>query len=69
MGKEAKYIVRLTEDERQSLRVLLAAKRIAADRNLRARIFLKADLELLVSCPVLVLVSVRYARGIMSGLR
>jgi transposase len=45
MGKEAKYIVRLTEDERQSLRGLLAGKRIAADRALRARIFLKADLD------------------------
>ena len=45
MGKEAKYIVRLTEEERQSLQGLLSAKRIAADRALRARILLKADLD------------------------
>ena len=43
MGKEAKYVVRLTEDERQSLQDLLSGKRIAADRALRARILLKAD--------------------------
>jgi transposase len=45
VGKEAKYVVRLTEDERQSLQGLLSAKRVAADRALRARILLKADLE------------------------
>jgi transposase len=45
MGKEAKYVVRLTEDERQALEGLLSAKRIAADRALRARILLKADLD------------------------
>jgi transposase len=45
MGKEAKYIVRLTEDERQSLRGLLSGRRTAADRALRARILLKADLD------------------------
>lgn len=45
MGKEAKYVVRLSEDERQSLQSLLSGKRIAADRALRARILLKADLD------------------------
>jgi transposase len=44
VGTEAKYVVRLTEDERQALEGLLSGKRIAADRALRARILLKADL-------------------------
>jgi transposase len=45
VGKEAKYVVRLTEEERQSLQALLSRKRVAADRASRARILLKADLE------------------------
>lgn len=45
MGKEVKYVVRLTEEERQSLQALLSRKRVAADRALRARILLKADLD------------------------
>ena len=45
MGKEAKYVVRLTEDERQALEGLLSGKRVAADRALRARILLKADVD------------------------
>jgi transposase len=45
MGKEAKYVVRLTEDERQSLETLISGSRVAADRALRARILLKADVE------------------------
>jgi len=45
MGKEAKYVVRLTDAERQSLQELTAGKRVAADKVLRARIFLKADVE------------------------
>lgn len=45
MGKEAKYVVRLTEDERHALEGLLSGTRIAADRALRARILLKADLD------------------------
>ena len=45
MGKEAKYVVRLTEDERQALESLLSGKRVAADRALRARILLKADVD------------------------
>jgi transposase len=45
VGKEAKYVVRLAEDERQFLQALLSGKRVAADRALRARIFLMADLN------------------------
>jgi transposase len=45
VGKEAKYVVRLTEDERQALEGLLSGKRVAADRALRARILLKADAD------------------------
>ena len=45
MGKEAKYVVRLTDAERQWLQELTAGKRVAADKVLRARIFLKADVE------------------------
>ena len=45
MGKEAKYVVRLTDPERQALQELIAGKRVAADKVLRARIFLKADVE------------------------
>jgi transposase len=45
MGKEAKYVVRLTDAERQALQELIGGKRVAADKVLRARIFLKADVE------------------------
>ncbi len=45
MGKEAKFVVRLTDPERQALQELIAGKRVAADKLLRARIFLKADVE------------------------
>jgi transposase len=45
VGKEAKYVVRLSEEERQLLDGLLSGKRVAADRALRARILLKADLD------------------------
>jgi transposase len=45
MGKEAKYVVRLADSERQSLQELLAGKRVAADKLLRARILLKADVD------------------------
>jgi transposase len=45
MGKEAKYVVRLTDSERQSLLALLTGKRVAADKLLRARILLKADVD------------------------
>lgn len=43
MGKEAKYVVRLSVEERRSLEFLGTAKRIAADKLLRAKILLKAD--------------------------
>jgi transposase len=42
MGKEAKYVVRLTVEERQGLESLLTG-RTAADKVLRARMLLKAD--------------------------
>lgn len=43
MGKEAKYVVRLEADERLSLETLIGQKRVAADKALRARMLLKAD--------------------------
>lgn len=45
MGKEAKYVVRLTADERERLEALIAQKRAAAGKVLRARILLKADVS------------------------
>ena len=45
MGKEAKYVVRLTTDERERLEALLAQKRASANKVLRARILLKADVS------------------------
>ena len=43
MGKEAKYVVRFTMEERGTLESLVAAGRAAADKLLRARMLLKAD--------------------------
>ena len=43
MGKEAKYVVRLTMEERGTLESLVAAGRAAADKLLRARMLLKAN--------------------------
>jgi transposase len=43
MGKEAKYVVRLTIEERAMLGSLVADRRAAADKRLRARMLLKAD--------------------------
>jgi transposase len=43
MGKEAKYVVRLTLEERGTLESLIAEGRAAADKLLRARMLLKAD--------------------------
>ena len=43
MGKEAKYVVRLTEEERGTLESLVAAGRAAADKLLRSRMLLKAN--------------------------
>lgn len=45
MGKEAKFVVRLTDSERQMLEGLLAGKRVAANKVLRARMLLKADVD------------------------
>lgn len=45
MGKEAKFVVRLTDCERQMLEGLLAGKRVAANKVLRARMLLKADVD------------------------
>jgi transposase len=44
MGKEAKYVVRLTAGERETLEALFVGRRAAADKLLRARILLKADI-------------------------
>jgi len=45
MGKEAKFVVRLSEEERQSLQKLILAPRVAKAKSLRARMLLKADVE------------------------
>ena len=45
MGKEAKYVVRLTDEERQTLQPLVAGPRVARDKALRARMLLKADVD------------------------
>jgi transposase len=45
MSKEAKYVVRLTEEERQTLQQLVAGPRVARDKALRARMLLKADVD------------------------
>jgi transposase len=43
MGKDAKYVVRLTNEERATLESLVGDRRAAADKRLRARMLLKAD--------------------------
>jgi transposase len=43
MGKDAKYVVRLTKEERATLESLVGDRRAAADKRLRARMLLKAD--------------------------
>jgi transposase len=45
MGTEAKYVVRLTTDERAFLMALVGKGRVARDKQLRARILLKADVS------------------------
>ena len=45
MGKEAKYIVRLTDAERQALEQLIRSPRVAKDKALRARVLLKVDAD------------------------
>lgn len=43
MGKEAKWVVRLSAAEREELATVLTTPRAAAERVLRARVLLKAD--------------------------
>ena len=43
MGKEAKFVVRLTAEERLALQKLIGQPRVAAAKVLRARMLLKAD--------------------------
>lgn len=45
MGKEAKFVVRLAAEERSALQELIGRPRVAADKALRARMLLKADVE------------------------
>jgi transposase len=45
MGKEVKYIVRLTNAERHTLQQLVVGPRVARDKALRARMRLKADVD------------------------
>jgi transposase len=45
VGKEAKYVVRLTSGERQTLQAMVDRGQGAADKLLRARMFLKADVS------------------------
>jgi transposase len=45
MGKEAKYVVRLSQEERRELEKLLKAPRVARAKALRARMLLKADCD------------------------
>ncbi len=45
MGQEVKYVVRLTDEERQTLQHLVAGPRVARAKALRARILLKADAD------------------------
>jgi len=41
MGKEAKYVIRLTEEERSALPELMGKPRVAAAKVLRARMALR----------------------------
>ncbi len=43
MGKEVKYVVRLSSEERASLEALVKIGKGAADKRLRAQVLLKAD--------------------------
>ena len=45
MGKEAKDIVRLTDEERHTLQQLVVGPRVAREKALRARMLLKADVD------------------------
>jgi transposase len=45
MGREAKDVIRLTEEERSALQDLIGKPRAAAGKLLRARMVLKADVD------------------------
>jgi transposase len=45
MGKEAKDIVRLSDEERHTLQQLVVGPRVARDKARRARMLLKADVD------------------------
>jgi hypothetical protein len=45
MGKEAQYIVRLTDEERYTLQQLAVGPRVARAKALQARMLLKTDVE------------------------
>lgn len=45
MGKEAKFVVRLSVEERQSLEELIKSPRVARAKALRARMLVKADVD------------------------
>lgn len=45
MGKEAKYVVRLTPEDRQTLQAIVDKGQGGAGKLLRARMFLKADVS------------------------
>jgi len=45
MSREAKYVIRFTEEERSMLQDLLGKPRVAATKVLRARMVLKADVD------------------------
>ena len=45
MGKDAKYVVRLSVEERVALQHVLSCRRTARAKVLRARILLKADVD------------------------
>jgi transposase len=45
MGREAKFVVRLTAEERAALQELIGRPRVAAVKALRARMLLKADVD------------------------
>ena len=43
MGKEVKYVVRLSSEEREALEALVKTGTGAADKRVRPQILLKAD--------------------------
>lgn len=45
MGKEAKFVVRLSDSERQTLEQVMSGPRVARVKALRARMLLKADAD------------------------